>query len=292
MILVIGANGITGRSIVRHLRERGAPVRGLVSNAGSAAEVAQLGAEPAIGNIRDVDSLAAAMRGASRVYHICPRMQADEHAIGKTVIAAAKTAGVDQIVFHSATPPHLEDVPFHWEKMKVEVALLESGLDFTVIRPTNYMQNLQWTWNRIVNEGIWELPYDPDRVLSWIDIDDLGAAAAIVLTEDGHQGATYELCGQAPISRTAAAAIIAATIGRPVRATKIEPSEYFAMPYWEGRKAEDLERLATMFDHYDRVGCNIGNVKVLTMLLGRPPTNYASFVTRFAAERGIGVVAR
>jgi len=285
MILVIGANGITGRSIVQHLNARGAAVRGFVSNARSAESVSALGAQAAIGDIRDEASLTDAMRGVERVYHICPRMQSDEHAIGCTVIAAAKRAGVDHVVFHSATPPHLEDVPFHWEKMKVEVALLESGLDFTVLRPTNYMQNLQWTWKRIVDEGVWELPYAPERVLSWIDIDDLGEAAAIVLTDDGHKGATYEVCGQPPISRTAAATIIAETIGRPVRATKIAIDDYFAMPYWQGRKPEDLARLATMFDHYDRVGCNIGNVNVLTMLLGRPPTDYRRFVARFAAER-------
>jgi uncharacterized protein YbjT (DUF2867 family) len=285
MILVIGANGISGRSIVRHLVARGAAVRGLASNATSAATVAELGAEPAIGDIRNVDSLVEAMRGVERVYHICPRMQPDEYAIGTGVIAAAKRAGVDHLVFHSVTPPHLEDVPFHWEKMRVEVALLESGLDFTMLRPTNYMQNLQWTWQRIVAEGIWELPYTPDCVLSWIDIEDLGEAAAIVLTEDGHKGATYEVCGQAPISRHAAAAIISETIGRPVKATKIAIADYFAMPYWHGRKPEDLARLATMFDHYDRVGCNIGNVNVLTMLLRRAPVGYRQFVERFAAER-------
>ena len=292
MILVIGANGITGRSIVRHLVARGAEARGLVSNAASAQAVGALGVEPAIGNIRDVDSLVAAMRGVERVYHICPRMQADEFTIGAGVIAAAQRAGVDHIVFHSATPPHLEDVPFHWEKMRVEVALLESGIDFTVIRPTNYMQNLQWTWQRIVSEGVWELPYAPERVLSWIDIEDLGEAAAIVLSAPGHKGATYEVCGQAPISRIAAAAIIAETIGRPVRATKIEIDDYFAMPYWHGRKPEDLARLATMFDHYDRVGCNIGNVNVLTMLLGRAPTSYRGFVERFAAERSDVIATR
>jgi uncharacterized protein YbjT (DUF2867 family) len=207
-------------------------------------------------------------------------------AIGERVIATARRSGVDHLVFHSATPPHLEDVPFHWEKMRVEVALLESGLDFTVIRPTNYMQNLQWTWHRIVTDGVWELPYAPERVLSWIDVEDLGEAAAIVLTADGHKAATYEVCGQAPISRHAAAALISETIGRPVSATKIEIPDYFAMPYWEGRKPEDLARLATMFEHYDRVGCNIGNVNVLTMLLGRAPVDYRAFVARFAEERG------
>jgi uncharacterized protein YbjT (DUF2867 family) len=287
MILVIGANGITGRAIVRKLVERGAPVRGLVSNERSAEAVAAAGATPFIGNIRDLASMTAAMDGVERIYHICPRMQSDELAIAHNVIAAARAAGVDHIVFHSVTPPHLEDVPFHWEKMKVEVALLESGLHFTMLRPTNYMQNLQWTWARIVSEGVWELPYTPDCVLSWVDIDDVGEAAATILTEPGHTGATYEICGQAPISRHATAQIISDAIGRPVRATKIAIADYFAMPYWHGRKPEDLARLATMFEHYDRVGCNIGNTNVLTMLLRRKPVDYATFVARFAAERSV-----
>jgi uncharacterized protein YbjT (DUF2867 family) len=285
MILIVGANGITGRAIVRHLVARGVPVRGLASNTQSAAALAAIGAIPTIGNMRDEDSLVAAMAGVERVYHICPRMQPDELAIGHTLIAAARRSGVRHIVFHSVTPPHLEDVPFHWEKMRVENALLESGLDFTVLRPTNYMQNVQWTWNRIVNDGIYELPYAPERVLSWLDVHDAGEAAANVLTEPGHEGATYELCGQSPISRHRVAELIAETIDRPVRATKISLTDYFAMPYWDGRKPEDLERLGTMFDHYDRVGCNIGNPHVLRMLLGREPTDYRTFIRRYAEQR-------
>ncbi len=284
MILIIGANGITGRSIIRHLVSRGAPVRGLDIPAAQD-PLRKLGAEPVVGDMRNVDSLRAAMKGVRAVYHIPPRMQADELQLGKNSIEAARAEGVKHFVYHSVIFPHIQEIAFHWEKMKVELEVLHSGLPFTIIEPTNYMQNIAWFWNWVVERGELMWPYSADQPISWLDVDDLGKAVANVLTGPGHEGATYQLCStDKPLTRHEMAAILSRVLGHPVKAVTMPLNEYMKLPRWQGRKPDEMERLKTMFRHYDEFGFRCGNNKILSMLLGCPATSYDQFIRRFVSS--------
>jgi NAD(P)H dehydrogenase (quinone) len=241
-----------------------------------------LGAQPVVGDMRDIASLRGAMKGVQAVYHIPPRMQADELQLGKNSIEAAKREGVKHFVYHSVIFPHIQEIAFHWEKMKVEVEVLHSGLPFTIIEPTNYMQNVAWMWELIEKKGELLWPYSADQPISWLDVDDLGDAVANVLTQSGHEGATYQLCStEKPLTRHEMAAIISRVLGRQVNAVTMPLDEYMKLPRWQGRKPDDMERLKTMFRHYDAFGFRCGNNKVLSMLLDRPTTSYEDFIRRF-----------
>jgi NAD(P)H dehydrogenase (quinone) len=280
MILIIGANGITGRAIIRNLVARGVSVRGLDVPAAQD-QIRELGAEPIVGDMRDVASLKAAMKGIKKVYHIPPRMQADELQLGKNSIEAAKAKGIQHFVYHSVIFSHIQEIAFHWEKMKVEVEALHSGLPFTIMQPTNYMQNVAWTWEMIEKKGELIWPYSADQPISWLDVDELGEAVANVLTQSGHAGATYQLCStEKALTRHEMAAIISKVIGREVKAVTMPLDEYMRLPRWQGRKPDDMERLKTMFRHYDKYGFRCGNNKVLSMLLARAPTTYEDFIRR------------
>ncbi len=65
----------------------------------------------------------------------------------------------------------------------------------TILQPTAYMQNILAGWRSIVEDGIYRVPYPIDTRISLVDLRDVAEAAARVLTEDGHVGATYELVG-------------------------------------------------------------------------------------------------
>ena len=94
-------------------------------------------------------------------------------------------------------------MPHHWAKLRVEEMLLASGLDVTILQPTAYMQNILAGWPGIVADGVFWVPYPVETRLSLVDLQDVGAAAARVSTEPGHEGATYELVGTAPLSQIA-----------------------------------------------------------------------------------------
>jgi uncharacterized protein YbjT (DUF2867 family) len=169
-------------------------------------------------------------------------------------------------------------MPHHWNKSRVEEALIESGMDFTILQPTAYMQNLVGGWD-LVRRGVLRNPYRVETRLSLVDLEDVADAAAMVLTRDGHRGATYELAGTLPLSQVQVAGILSDALGRPVTA------EAESLEVWETRAraagiGDHLRAvLLAMFRHYEGFGL-IGNPNTLRWLLGREPTTLAEFAIR------------
>jgi len=284
MILVSGAAGKTGRAIIRALVERGEQVRALVHRPEQARPVEEIGArQVVVGDMRVQATLERAVQGVRAVYHICPNVSPDEVAIGQTAIAAACSAGVERFVYHSVLHPQAEAMPHHWQKMRVEERLFESGLCYTILQPTAYMQNVLAHWDQILEQGVYPVPYPVETRLSMVDLEDVAQVAAVVLTEPGHAGATYELAGEA-MSQTEVAAILGQQLNRPVRA------QVLPLETWEQRARDaglgdyQVETLLKMFRYYERYGL-WSSPRVLGWLLGRPPTTFAAFVGRVARER-------
>src|SRR5450755_1382201 len=109
-------------------------------------------------------------------------------------------------------------MPHHWAKLRVEEILFSSRLDVTILQPTTYMQNSLAEWDRMVTCGIYRVPYPVETKLSLVDLDDVAEAAALVLTGDGHSGATYELVGTPPMSQIEIAETFGRALQRAVRA--------------------------------------------------------------------------
>ena len=86
--------------------------------------------------------------------------------------------------------PQIEEMPHHWNKLRVEEMLLRSGLDITILQPTAYMQNSLPEWDRMKRDGIFRVPYPIETRLSLVDLDDVAEVAALALTNAGHSGAT------------------------------------------------------------------------------------------------------
>ncbi len=175
-------------------------------------------------------------------------------------------------------------MPHHWNKLRVEEMLFTSPLDVAILQPTAYMQNCLSEWDRMVGSGIYRVPYPVETRLSLVDLDDVAEAAAIVLSDAGHSGATYELVGTPPLSQIEIAEIFGEKLKKPVRA------EAEAIESWDHRARaagmDDYSRetLTKMFRAYARDGLK-GNPNVLGWLLGRPPTSLAAFATRVTAAQ-------
>jgi len=280
MILVTGSSGKTGHAVVAALARAGAPTRALVRYPSQFEVLTNLGAREVVAaDMRFTDELRRAFTNTRAVYHICPNVNPDEVAIGRRVLTAAREAGIEPLVLHSVLHPHTEQMPHHWNKLRVEEALLESGLNFTVLQPTAYMQNLLAGWKLITEAGVLRNPYPVEARLSLVDLQDVAEAAAIVLTQGGHNGATYELVGTPPLTQTKVAEILSDALGRPVRA-EAEP-----IPVWEARAVaaglsdDQLTMLTKMFAYYARHGLT-GNPNTLRWLIGREPTALADFARR------------
>jgi NAD(P)H dehydrogenase (quinone) len=280
VILVTGAAGKTGRAVIRALSARGQEVRALVHRPAQAAAVVAAGAQQVVaGDMRDRTVMEQAMQGVRAVYHICPNVSPHEAEMGQVALRAAREAGVEHFVYHSVLHPQTEAMPHHWQKLRTEELLFEAGLPYTILQPAAYMQNVLAYWDQIVRQGIYAVPYATQTRLGMVDLEDSAEAAAIVLTEGGHAGATYELAGPDVLSPPEIAAVLEQQLDRPVRARAVPLEEWEQGARASGMGDYQVETLLQMFRYYERHGF-WGNPRVLAWLLGRPPTTFAGFVQR------------
>ena len=285
MILVTGAGGKTGRTLVRTL-SKVESICAFVHREEHVSIVKSLGAEKVIvGDMHDESAIRSAMQEARSVYHICPNMNPDEVIIGKLVIDAARESGVEHFVYHSVLHPQTEKMNHHWAKLRVEEIIFESGLPFTILQPAPYMQNLLAGWKSIVEAGLLRVPYSVNSKFSFVDLEDVAEAAKVVLTEPNHANAIYELAGIPPMSHLEVAGILSRVLNRDVHAEKEEISDWRlrAERSSEGaqsnRKEYTLENLVKMFEYYDQWGL-VGNVNVLRWILKREPNSLEIFIDR------------
>ena len=284
MILVTGAVGKTGRAVIQALATRKVPVRAFVRRMEQVAAVQRIGATEAIvGDLRNQDDLESACQGIETLYHICPNMQPDEVAIAERIFAAAKRSDIPRVVYHSVLHPQTASMPHHWQKNRVEELLFTTGFDYTILQPAAYMQNVLASWQTIIEQGMYAVPYALSTRLGMVDLHDVAEAAAFILTTRNHSGATYELATDEWLTQSEVAAILSEVLGRPVRA-EVQPRQM-----WEqnarsaGLSDYAIATLRNMFVYYERYGF-CGNGNVLRWLLGRPPTRFADCMNRYVEQ--------
>jgi NAD(P)H dehydrogenase (quinone) len=280
MILVTGAAGKTGRAVIRALVARGAVVRALVHRREQAEGVQALGARDVVaGDLRDGADVTRAMAGMRAVYHICPNVHPDEVTIGQVAIDAASESGVQRFVYHSVLHPQVEAMPHHWLKMRVEERLFESGLQYSILQPAAFMQNVLAQWDNVVQKGVYAVPYGVETRLGMVDLEDVAEAAARVLTEPGHVGATYELAGPEALTQTQVAEVLGRQLGHDVEAQRVPLEAWAQQARAAGMGDYQVETLLQMFRYYDRHGF-WGSPRVVGGLLGRAPARFDLFVAR------------
>jgi uncharacterized protein YbjT (DUF2867 family) len=229
--------------------------------------------------MRSPATLDEAMAGVQSVYFIAPNMSPDELSMAQIAMTAARTAGVTHFVYHSVLHPQIEQMPHHWQKMRVEEQLFESGLAYTILQPTAYMQNILAQWPQITKQGLYPVPYRAEARLSLIDLEDVAAAAATVIGEPDHFSAIYELAGTRPLSQTEVAATLSRSLNRPVQVQVVSLDDWQKQARRVGLGDNQIQSLLKMFAYYDRYGLE-GNPNVLQGLLGRSPTTLADFTRR------------
>lgn len=280
MILITGAGGKTGRTLVKALSGSEAVIA-LVHREPQVSVLKSLGADKVIaGDMRDEAVIRSALQGVRAVYHVCPNMSPDETIIGNLVITEARRArqaGVEHFVFHSVLHPHTEKMNHHWRKLRVEEMIFESGLPFTILQPAPYMQNLLAGWKSIVEDGVLRVPYSVNSKFSFVDLEDVAEAAKIVLAGSNHLNAIYELAGTSPMSHVEVAEIFGRALKRDVRAEREEIGGWRLRV--QGMSEYAIENLVRMFEYYDQWGL-AGNPTVLRWLLGREPSSLERFFDR------------
>jgi NAD(P)H dehydrogenase (quinone) len=238
-------------------------------------------ADVIVGSFDDPAALQRATDGVRALYHICPNVSREELRYATSLADAAEANKVGRFVFHSVLHPQIEAMPHHWQKMLTEQMLFTRRFALTVLQPTAYMQNLLGAWRGIAEDGVFRVPYPAATRISLVDLDDVAEAAAIVLTQSGHDGAVYELAGTPPLSQNEVAVTLDAALKKSVRIDVESIEAWDARMRSTGMGDHERETLAAMFRYYAAHGL-IGNTNTLRWLLGRAPNDLAHFIGRIA----------
>lgn len=146
MILVTGATGFVGRSVVRELRVADLPVRCLVRDPARAGTLEAWGCQLVRGDMTDAASLRAATQGCESIVHLVAiltgRPEEFERAMTdgtRALVEAARTEGVRRIVLMGSLGfdlPGAEQVPYYVAKRTMEEAVRDSGIGYVILRPS------------------------------------------------------------------------------------------------------------------------------------------------------------
>jgi uncharacterized protein YbjT (DUF2867 family) len=282
--LVTGATGTVGRHVVDELaaREDTASDRQV--------RVAVRDPEEAAGRF-DVDEFVAfdlekpetwgeTLAGVDSAFLLRPPT-VDTDDVTAFVDAMARV-GVEHVVYLSTLGAEKNVlIPHH----RIEKAIAESGVAYTFLRASFFMQNLTEVHGWEIRErGEIAVPAG-DGETSFVDARDLGAVAAAVLAEHGHENRAYDLTGPEALTYDEVATILGETIDRDVRYRS--PSIPSFVSRWRDRE-EPLAFVLVMVAIYTtaRLGLAGRVTDTVERLLGRPPRDLRTFAADYADELG------
>lgn len=230
-VLVYGATGAQGSPVVEQLLDAGRSVRVLTRDAGLAQHWASRGAEIAVGDLAQPETLKAANDGVDRVVLQLP-LQYDfalHEAYGRNAVDAARAAGVELLVFN--TSAHVipdTDVHIYGVRQEVVDYLQASGVPSIVLRPTFYMEILLGPWIRpgIVDNGVVAFPLPADFPMSWVSASEMAAYSVAALDRPDLAGSTFDIGGPEALSGDEIARHFSELLQTSVSYVPIPPDDY------------------------------------------------------------------
>lgn len=278
-ILVTGATGNIGSSLVSELKSAGADFAVFTSKLG--ATVA--GVETRHGDFNSVASLTAAFAGIDTLFLLFPLVP-NKLELARNAAAAAKAAGVKHLVRSSGAGADSSSA-FALPKLQGEIddVLAATGIPTTFLRPNTFMQNYVNYQTQAIKDGT-IYAADAGQAQSMVDVRDIAAVAArVLMAPAAHAGKAYTLTGSEAITGVDAARQISTAIGRPVQHVSVPTDAAVAtmnqwgMPPFIVNVMDSLNKIIS-------AGYAAGVSPDVETILGRKPRTFAAFVAENAAS--------
>jgi uncharacterized protein YbjT (DUF2867 family) len=281
MILITGAGGTIGNALINELKGTQQRLRLAFHTPRKATRAAAAGYDTALIDYAKPYTLSPALDGVDAVFllHNGIAGQAEGEI---NLVDAARIAGVKRIVKLSVWGAEAEEFALAALHRSVERAIAASGLEWTLLRPNNFMQNfLTFDAPTIRSEGAIYAPAGDARV-SHIDVRDVARVAAAALIQPGHEGKAYTLAGPQAISYAEAAATLSEALGKPVRYVDVPDEAAHAAMIGDGASEIYADYLIELY-HYYRAGKGAGSTTSVKDVTGREPVSFAQFARDYAA---------
>ena len=275
MITVFGATGTTGAPLVEALLTRGAKLRAVTGQPAKAAALVAKGCDAAVADFGDRDALERACQGAEKAYLVTPPHQ-DMRRWKANAIAAAKAAGVRHVVMSTGlgASPRARLTFGMWHSESQEL-LKDSGMDWTLVQPTYFMQNLLWQAENIVSDGVY---YDDlGGPVAWVDARDIADVAVEALLGAGHAGKAYGLTGAAALTGEEIASLLSEATGRAVTCASLPPNQAKAHMIANGMHPDVAAAMVELASLAAK-GYLAGIETTVSEVLGRPARRFRDFV--------------
>ena len=276
-ILVTGATGTVGSTLVEKLAAAKVPARALVRSPEKAAPIERLGLETTLGDLEKPETLRAALSGIEKVFLLsAPEERQAE--LQSNLIQAAKSAGVRHIVKLSAigVGSGLESISLGRLHRKTEEEIERSGIAYTHLRPNGFMQNSFMFAHTIRAQGAFYAPLGDARV-SYVDARDVSAVAFRALTEDGHEGQAYEITGPDALSYHDMARLFSSALGKEVKYVDVPMEAARSSMLGMGMQKWLVDALLELFNFYGE-GRADQVTDVVRKVTGKEPITFAQFV--------------
>jgi uncharacterized protein YbjT (DUF2867 family) len=273
-ILVVGPTGNVGSQLVRQLHRVGHRVRALVRDRQKAERIASV-ATPVIGDLAKPETLASAFEGAERVFVLSPPIPETE-TLERNAFDAAIAAGAKRIVYLSNYGAAEGDHDHHYHVHgKHERRLASLDIDWTILRPTRFMTFTPFVWSSVLERGLL-IEGGGAGSITVIDPADIAAIALKALTEDGHEGHSYDLTSEDHFTAHGLAQMLSHALGRDITIFEGDLDALRAALIENGAPAEYAPLMASTFA---RVAAgHFKTTDTAGKLLGRTPRAYTDWL--------------
>ncbi len=272
---ITGATGQLGRLVVNQLKEKTNPAD-LVALVRTPEKAADLGIEARAFDYNKPETLEAQLQGIDRLLLISSSEVGQRATQHENVIRAAKEAGVKWIVYTSLLHAGNSSLSLATEHVATEKALIASGVPYTILRNGWYTENYTGSLGGAIAAGAINGSAGAGKI-SAAARKDYAAAAAAVLTDEGHQGRTYELAGDTSFTLADLAGEVSRQTGKQIPYNNLSEQDYtealktIGLPEGLAAAVAGWDTSASRNDLFD-------DSKTLSTLIGRPTTPFAETV--------------
>ncbi|GLH71741.1 NAD(P)-dependent oxidoreductase [Geothrix limicola] len=278
MILVTGATGKIGRELILDLSARQTPFRALVRSMETVRVFEARGLHAVQGDLERPDTYGAALSDVQTVF-LLTAPSSDSVAMERKFLTACKSMGIERVVRVSAVGAN----PWASSALlrnhgRAEAQLEDSGLHWTILRPTIFMQNLvPFIGPTVSAESTLYAPAGA-ALMPWVDTRDIAAVAGAVLTAKGHEGLVYEITGPESLSYTHVAEGLSTMLGRQIRYVNVPDGAARQSMVSMGISPWLAEGMITLYHLFKVNGATAMVLETVERLTGRAPRRLMAYL--------------
>ncbi|HHH3216964.1 TPA: SDR family oxidoreductase [Morganella morganii] len=278
MIAITGATGLLGQHVIENLLQTvpAGQIVAIVRNPAKGASLNRKEISVRQADYNDEASLIRALQGVEKLLLISSSEIGQRVTQHRNVINAAKSANVKFIAYTSLLHADTSPLGLHTEHVETEKMLADSGIRYALLRNGWYTENYLASVPAALEHGVF-IGAAGEGKIAFAARADYAAAAACVISEDGHAGKVYELAGDEARTLSHLAKELTEQSGKNVVYQNLSQADFVAALKNAGLPDELSEMLAD-----SDVGASVGGLfddsHTLSKLIGRPTTTLAESI--------------